>query len=121
MMKTFLSRVLANVIYDYIEEEKNKEKILSLELCAGRHLTPAQNGAIFENEIDDVTDTRKMYEIISNKLYGVDKVILYVTGLTVALVEVINYCNDNGVELTLMHYNKETDSYYEQIVVEYEE
>ena len=41
---------------------------------------------------------------------------LYVTGLTVALIEVINFCNLYGVGLVLYHYDKLLDIYYKQDV-----
>ena len=37
---------------------------------------------------------------------------LYVTGLTVALIEVINFCNLYSVGLVLHHYDKLLDIYY---------
>ena len=86
-----------------------------MELCQGRHDTPARDGAIFEN-IVDVRDITSMSETVEKKLEGIDALMLYVTGLTVALVEVINYCHENKVELVLMHYDKEKEDYYPQIV-----
>ena len=41
---------------------------------------------------------------------------VYVTGLTVVLVEVINFCSENGFPLCLYHYDRETDSYFPQRV-----
>lgn len=41
---------------------------------------------------------------------------LYVTGLTVALIEAINFCNLYGVGLVLYHYDKVLDIYYRQDV-----
>lgn len=43
--------------------------------------------------------------------------VLYVTGLTVATVAVINVCLHVGISLTLMHFNKETGDYYPQDVL----
>lgn len=43
-----------------------------------------------------------------------DKVELYVSGLTVAVAEVIRYCHINYIELTLYHYDRETGNYYPQ-------
>lgn len=42
---------------------------------------------------------------------------LYVTGLTVATVAVINVCREEGIDLTLYHYDRESGSYYPQKVV----
>lgn len=43
--------------------------------------------------------------------------VLYVTGLTVALVAVINACMRVGISITLMHFNRETGDYYPQDVL----
>lgn len=43
--------------------------------------------------------------------------VLYVTGLSVALVAVINACIRVGIGLTLMHYNRDTGNYYPQDVL----
>lgn len=42
--------------------------------------------------------------------------VLYITGLTVATVAVINVCIRVGISLTLMHFNQETWGYYPQKV-----
>lgn len=42
---------------------------------------------------------------------------LYVTGLSVALVSVINVCMRVGISLTLMHFNQATGDYYPQGVL----
>ena len=42
--------------------------------------------------------------------------VIYGTGLTVALVAVINACLRVGISVTLMHYNRDTGSYYPQDV-----
>lgn len=41
---------------------------------------------------------------------------VYVTGLTVALVEVINFCSLYDIKLVLYHYDKYTKNYYTQDV-----
>lgn len=41
---------------------------------------------------------------------------LYVTGLTVALVAVLNVCREEGVKVTLHHFNRENGTYYAQEV-----
>lgn len=43
--------------------------------------------------------------------------VLYVTGLSVALVSVINVCMRVGISLTLMHFNRATGDYYPQGVL----
>ena len=43
--------------------------------------------------------------------------VLYVTGLTVATVAVINVCLHVGISLTLMHFNQANGNYYPQGVL----
>ena len=85
-------------------------------LCEARHDIPqAVDGAIFPQTID-VTNLKEMHRIVKHKLKDVTHLTLYVTGATVALVNVINYCSIRNIELRLMHYNKDTNDYYPQIV-----
>lgn len=55
-----------------------------------------------------------MAEIARAKLNGADSVDLYVTGLTVALGEIIRYCATAAIPLTLWHFDRDTGSYYPQ-------
>lgn len=50
------------------------------------------------------------------RLNDVTNLTLYVTGLTVALCEVIRYCSERNIALTLKHYDAQTKSYYSQII-----
>ena len=43
--------------------------------------------------------------------------VIYVTGLTVALVAAINACLRVGISITLMHFNQATGDYYPQDVL----
>ena len=96
---------------------------VAVELCKSRHDFPQTRGAIFPQTIKDPTDTAGMYNI-ANRALGVfgldlrkgDTLQVYVTGITPALVEVINWCRDNNVKLVLLNYNKETGGYFEQPV-----
>ena len=109
-------------------------------LCAGRHDLPVE-GYIFNREIDP-TDTKAIEKVafdwvVENcaitRKYGIGlnqadnedvkvftsdtELVLYVTGLTIALAAVIKACMVNGVMLTLMHYNRELNDYFEQIII----
>lgn len=93
-----------------------------LALCESRHPMPEEvEGSIFPETVNP-TELLKLRATCERSL---DKVILangykylvcYVTGLTVALVEVINWCRRNNVNLVLMHFNRETGGYYPQEV-----
>lgn len=93
-----------------------------LALCESRHDMPEEvEGSIFPNTIDP-TDIRQisfncakaLKAAVTEKEYKYLKV--YVTGLTVALIEVVNWCALHKVHLTLMHFNRDTGEYYPQDV-----
>ena len=95
-------------------------KTLNIALCSGRHEIPqATDGAIF-GAIEDVTNINALDEKAAKALTpyykGEGNVNVYVTGLTVALVSVINVACSHGVNLTLWHYNAADGSYYPQYV-----
>ena len=93
--------------------KKNKK---NLALCEGRHEMPAViEGAIFGNNLNPL-DVEGLEKIASEKLADVQHLTLYVTGLTVALVAVINVCHEKGIGLTLMHFDRVSGSYYQQII-----
>lgn len=92
---------------------------IKLELCESRHVIPGIDGSVFKNTLDPTNvniirvDCEKSLgqKVLDN---GIEYLVLYVTGLSVALVEVINWCIRHNVHLTLMHYNKDTGKYYHQ-------
>lgn len=94
-----------------------EKKITKIGLIRGGHEIPGVSEYIFENDIQDVTDLQDIAKIVMNKLADCKDIYLYVTGLTVALVEVIKYCQRNCVGLTLWHYNSATGDYYPQEVL----
>lgn len=87
-----------------------------LTLCEGRHEMPTEvGGAIFPHKINPL-DVEGLEKIASDKLADCTELTLYVTGLTVALVAVINVCRQNNIGLTLMHFDRATGNYYQQPV-----
>ena len=92
------------------------QKKKTMELCKGRHeIDAAVDGAVFPNELDPL-DILTMDAIASESIGEIDELDLYVTGLSVALVSVINHCHDKGVKLTLFHYDRNSGMYYSQPV-----
>lgn len=105
--------------YDSIMKELLRSETITdrkMGLIRGRHEIPDVDDYVFDDTIADVTDLSAMESIIARKLDGCETLDLYVTGLTVALVEVIKYCNRNSIYLTLWHYNAETGEYFPQKV-----
>lgn len=91
--------------------------IKKMELCKARHnIEQAIDGSIFDNQINPL-DIQSMDNTVREVLKGVTVLHLYVTGLTVALVSVINYCHSTNIKLILWHYDRNTDDYYRQDVV----
>ena len=115
---------------------------LNLALCEGRHSIPqAQDGAIFCNSISEklLKNPELLENIAFSRIWGKayehgfvrhfhtenddDALVihnvhinLYVTGLTVALISVINAMRDEDVTITLYHYDRDTGEYYSQEV-----
>lgn len=85
-------------------------------LCEGRHAMPEEvEGSIFSKTLNPL-DVEGMEKIANDRLAGVEELTLYVTGLTVALVAVINICHRKKIELLLMHFDRNTGNYYPQWV-----
>ena len=102
----------------------NEANSIKMSLCQGRHEIPGISEYVFPNTISDVTDVESLETTAKESIFGLfeekcpdgNHLDLYVTGLTVALVAVINICNKYDVELTLWHYNNATGGYYPQKV-----
>ena len=104
------------------------KKVLKVELIKNRHIFKNVDidGYIYD-EIRNVRDLDYMKNKVKKSIdwlmerYEINDYMdlelnLYVTGLTVALIEVINFCNLYGVGLVLYHYDKLLDIYYRQDV-----
>lgn len=88
-------------------------------LIQGRHEIPDVSEYIFENALDpaDIQGIRSLAQQNLGFLKAGDSLTVYVTGLTAALVEVINICHTKGVALTLMHYDMKKGTYFPQEVL----
>ena len=102
-------------------------KKIVVELIKGRHDFNNIEGYIFNKEIRNVKNMYYMQLSIKKAIDALMKrhdireyrdieLDVYVTGLTVALVEVINFCSLYGIKLVLYHYDKYTKDYYTQDV-----
>lgn len=88
-------------------------------LVQGRHEIPDVSEYIFENALDpaDIQGIRSLAQKSLEFLSKGDSLTVYVTGLTAALVEVINICHSKGAKLTLMHFDRNTATYFPQEVL----
>ena len=97
-------------------------KKIRVTVCKGRHEIPqATDGAIFEQTITEMNPAglfAKASErlICDYELITGDMVHLYVTGLTMATLAIVNVCHSVGIQLMCHHYNKETGRYIPQFM-----
>lgn len=118
------------------------KEIIRAGLIKGRHELPVEK-YIFEEEIEDVFDFGAMYEhcvkFIETEVgvcrtfgFGINQIDdydyygsiyvgakaleVYVTGLTAVTVALVKVCAIYGIELTLYHYNRDTNEYVPQRV-----
>lgn len=89
----------------------------SMELCKGRHSTPATDGAIFGTEVNPL-DVSGLETHAKEKLasLNITRLHLYVTGLTVALIAVLNASKELEIEVILWHFDRKSNKYYCQEV-----
>lgn len=102
---------------------------VTLGLCKGRHDMPV-DGYVFD-EIPEPTNTaalekeayRSIFKYATERSWTTTgdigsglTVNLYVTGLTTALIAVLNVCRKNNIKVMLWHYDRETGHYFSQEV-----
>lgn len=112
---------------------------LRVGLINGRHEMPVDK-YIFD-EIKDVMDFKFVNKVINNFLeqevgvsikYGTSinqcdytdvqcfkgnkRLVVYVTGLTSVTASLIGACARNGIKLSLMHFDRNTGKYVEQVI-----
>lgn len=109
---------------------------IDVSVCEGRHDMPlGANGAIFQKTIPDdmITQPDKLEEYVKIRLaelldteliaLPVDcrlrtvEVNLFVTGLTVATLAIVNVCLKYGILLTCWHYDRNTGEYFPQDMI----
>lgn len=101
-------------------------------LINNRHPMPVQN-YIFEKEIENVFDFESIKNEIKefilekvgvhtvlnhgiNQYSGKNELVCYITGLSSVTAALVQVCAVYGVELTLMHYDRDTDEYVPQVI-----
>lgn len=89
----------------------------TFQLCAGRHPIPGNPPAIFPMTVDP-TDTIALRDCADSCIpYDATEIVVYVTGLTPAMLAVVRVCDNRGIGLVAMHYNRNTETYFYQRVL----
>lgn len=98
---------------------------MNLGLCKGRHEIKEVEKYIFDE--DYFSDGKKIKDlssqvshvinfVVANKLQK-QEVNLYVTGLTVALISVLNAFKVSHIKVNLYHFDRDTNTYFKQEVL----
>jgi len=96
---------------------------ISVGVCESRHPMPVGT-YIFPKTLksNEITDPILLYEISRNFMSAwkerVDHINLFVTGLTVATIAVINAMLVVGISFTIYHWNSKSKKYFTQEWVE---
>jgi len=93
------------------------EKILKIGVCEGRHEMPVEK-YIYGQQVNplDVIGLETQAEKRLLELKGdCNQLHLYVTGLTVAVIATIKMAIKMFDNVVLLHYNRDSNSYYQQI------
>ena len=101
----------------YLCESTSFEDIPALTLFNGRHDIPTEE-AVFDGPVEDPRDIKRIRYLARKKIWeyiGEEYVLLYVTGLTVALIETVKVCKEIEIIPILMHYDKKAEEYYPQL------
>lgn len=121
---------------EYLEEEVYTARVakISVGLCKGRHEMPVKNfvfnGELNPTDISEINSQARKWLTTLNKRFSKStgrnledctrvEVEIYVTGLTVALIEVINVLRlslGDTVSITLKHFDREANDYFPQQV-----
>lgn len=96
---------------------------MKLGLIKGRHEIPQVEGRYIFIEDLNPTDVKeaegKAYSVFAGikAVYPDSHIDLYVTGLTMALIAVLNAARKHGMTVTLYHFDRETGQYFPQEVL----
>ena len=96
---------------------------MKLGLVADRHDMKVVD-FIFKGKLEDPTKIKDMdkyclrfFSDIKTKLKAKEKIEIYVTGCTPALICAINSCKILGLDVVLWHFNSFTKNYFKQEVI----
>ena len=96
-----------------LQKKEHTRPPIAVGLIRGRHCMPVSE-YIFDS-VEDVHDYAGIHDRVSRFVKNSDNdLVVYVTGLTSVVAEVVSACLYNGVHLTLMHYDTESGGYLPQ-------
>ena len=111
-----------NQIRKYTQDSVTEITAPVFQLCDSRHDNPIANqGGLFPRCLMNPMDMVGMEEVLMKKLENVylcpNTLFCVVTGMTTALVALINVCVRKNVRLVLLHYDVVHDAYRMQVVL----
>ena len=87
-------------------------------LCEGRHPEQPVKEGIFAHNIARPSDVKNLEDIANKRIpIDCDRLAVYISGMTAAVIAVVNVCRMRNIQLTLYHYNKWSKVYYKQEVL----
>ena len=80
------------------------EKVYIYGLCENRHRFPVKEG-IFPHTVEHINEVQ-LEDIAEKRIpLDCDRLAVYVSGLTIAMLAVVKVCARRGIKLTAYHYN----------------
>lgn len=121
MKKLYMGDFLPNRAFDELNAGQIEQYYALLPafyecgLCEGRHAIPVKD-YIFPGTLNPL-DYAGMREMAENAIPAdCTRLVVYVTGLTCAMLAVVSVCVERGISLTAMHYDRESGKYLPQVV-----
>ena len=108
------------VSHDWCEHDAPHDTlILNMGVCWGRHNIPeAVDGFIFP-EVIDIKNVKALevaaFDVLNNNPNA--RLNLFITGLTVAVIAVLNSARRLGMPVTAWHFDRETGKFFPQKIV----
>ena len=95
------------------------KKTYVLGLCKDRHPAPVNDG-VFPRFVMNTFDPEYLYSEANFSIpKDCERLALYVTGLTVAIMAVVRVCSERKIDLVCYHYDKDRGVYNKQEVLTY--
>jgi hypothetical protein len=90
-------------------------------LCEGRHDFPGDPKGIFGKSIENPMDFDALFKKANQSIpEGTTDIQVYATGLTAAMLAVVDVCEQRRINLTVLHYSTTDGTYHEQYVGNFE-